>query len=216
MTEKTNQIVKQEDTNTPILQSIGKLSDGIINKSNCKFCQSKNRIEAESEYERVGSIKAVHNLLKSKGDEISYLSVRNHLINHYEKQEENLKLREYSENLSEWMGEEKSRKQTIKERIAIFTRELTIIASETEGKSLDERRKSAEALKKMGDTITLLEDKLEDMEERVAPAIVVINYIQDIVSERIKKSTNNEMKKEYMTLLTELKEKIGGLEIIED
>ena len=122
---KSKAIVKSNNENIfPILENVGKISDQIVSKTNCKFCQSKYRKDAEERYEQVKNIKAVHKFLQEKGEDVAYSSVRNHIYNHYLLHERNMKIKEYGEQLSGWIQEDRRRRGSIIERIAIMEKEM--------------------------------------------------------------------------------------------
>jgi hypothetical protein len=187
--------------------------DGVVNKSNCKFCQSKFRQKAEDEYDKLNNMKIVHKFLQSKGEEISYMAVRNHILIHYKKQERALKLQEYSGELKKWLAMRQDRRASIEGRIAILSNEMVLIAAETVPLSLDERRRSVDAIKKISDTITGLEDKQDEIEGRMEPVYILIENLKNIISSRIKKSTSEEVKRELMSVLEDLSKSVGDLEI---
>ena len=212
MTEN-NSIQKKDENSSPIIKHIDGLNIDIVNKSNCKLCQSKFRLEAEAEYEKSNNMRFVHTLLKSKGDDMCYHSVRGHLLNHYKKQEKAMILKEYADNLKEWLSTGGTRKSALLERIAMFSREMAIIAAETEGLSLESRIKSLEALKKAGDTVTALEDKIDEIDKDMEPVFIIVNEFQNIISKKIKQTQSQEVKGVLASLLEELKEKLGELDI---
>jgi hypothetical protein len=211
MTEITE--IKKAEKLTPMIQHAESLSENVITKCNCKLCNSPFRIEAEEIYEQMNSAKYVWKWLLGKGEKICYLPVRNHIIQHYLKQEQNVKIKSYSEHLKVWVNQKIDKKSSIEERIAMLNNELIIIASETEGLSLEERRRSSEAIRKITDSILMHEEKLDAMDKSIEPIYVVINKLRDIIAEKIKKSSNEEVKKELMSLLEELSASLGDLMI---
>ena len=107
---KSKEIAKKGENIFPILENVDKISDKIIFKQNCKFCQSKHRQEAEEYYEKVRNIKAVHKFLQDLKEDVAYSSVRNHILNHYLIAEKNIKIKEYGERLRGWINEDRKRR----------------------------------------------------------------------------------------------------------
>jgi hypothetical protein len=205
--------IQKVENKPPVLNFIEKNNEEVIFKSNCKFCQSKYRLEAEEKYEQTKNLKSVHQFLLEKGEKVTYLPVRNHIIQHYIKQDRMIKIREYSDDLKMWLSTRTDRRSAIEERIAILNNEMLIIAAETEGQSLDERRKSADALKKVADTIMTSEDKIAEMDKSVEPVFIIVEKLKDIISIRVKKTSSEEVKRELMLLLDDLSESLKDLEI---
>jgi len=190
---KSKALVKSNTNVFPILSNTEKISDKIVNKNNCKFCQSKYRKEAEDRYEQVKNIKVVHKFLEEKGESVAYSSVRNHIFNHYLVHERNIKIKEYGEQLEGWINEDRKRRGSIIERIAIMEKEMATIASNTIGQSLEDQRRNADILKKLSDTITALEDKIEEIDNALEPVEIIVNKLSDIISMEIKNSNSNEV-----------------------
>ena len=89
---------------------------------------------------------------------------------------------------------------------------MLIIASETEGSDIEERRKSAETINKISGEISNIEEKLEKMDKGLEPVYIIIEKIKDIIALRIKKTTDEKMKNEFMSLLDELSVSLAGME----
>lgn len=187
----------------------------VIKKSNCKLCQSEHRAEAEQIWDTKNNYTAIRNFLESKGEKVSITSIRRHILNHYQKQEEDMRLKEYAEDVQKWLSIKQTRKQSLEERIAILRKSLAYIGSETEGKSLNEHRLSADAMKRISDTISSLEDKIEEQEEMMQPAILIISELRNIISDKIKSTDDKQTKEILMSVIEELTEKVGDLEINE-
>lgn len=213
MSDKKNQIVKKGNNSYPLSVNIGKIEDSIINKTNCKFCQSKHRLEAEKEFDKFSNFKAAEKVFINYGEEISYPAIRNHLINHYMVFEKNVKIKEYGEQLFGWVDENRNRRAAMLERIAMMEKEMISIASETAGCRLDEQRKSADAVKKLCDTITAMEEKIAEIDNSMEPVEIVVTKLSDIISIEIKNASNNEVKRALTDILKKLAESVKDLYI---
>ena len=183
----------------------------VFDRKNCKLCQSKNREEAEMAYEDGKSIKAIQNLLSAKGEKISYPAVRNHLIYHYVAQQKNLRLTEYAKDLKKWMENELDRESEIKARIGMLRRQMYLIASETEGSSLEEQRKSADTIKKLMEALMACEEKLDEKNSDMQPVEIVIRNLNDLVNVEIKTAKTDETKKVLGTLLDKLAKSVDSI-----
>ena len=212
--QKCSDIVKKENIIYPILSNIDSNDNLIFNKTNCKFCQSEHRAEAEFEFEKTGSMKAAFRILKEQyKEEITYPAVRNHIINHYLVIEKKIKIKEYGEQLKGWINSERSRRWAMLERVGMLEREMVNIASETNGKDLDEQRKSADSIKKICDAIMALEDKISEMDKTLEPVEIVVTRLSDIISNEIKTSNSNEVKKTLSDIMKKLSESVRDLYI---
>ena len=204
---------KSKESSTPICDYIKGINPDFKPRTNCKFCMSPIRTEAEAEYERTNNIRAVEIFLIKNKESISYNAIRNHIIEHYKKYEIQLRLKEWAEDIPAFMQYGKDRTQILEERKAILTQQMIVIASETEGKSLEDRRKSAEAIKKLSDAITTLEDKIDERELKMEPVFIIIEKLQDIISIRMKSNSSEEVKRELMTVLEQLAESTKTLQV---
>ena len=160
---------------------VGTISDEKITRKNCKCCNSKHRTAAEEIYEQRGSVKAVKRFLDSKGDVISYLAVRNHIHRHYMGQARNSYVKEWANDLGKYAGALGDRKYMILERLAIMRRDMCLIAAESDSVALDERRRSADIVKKLSDGMSTLEDKLDQLDKDLEPVEIVIENIKIIL-----------------------------------
>jgi hypothetical protein len=210
MSKEKNQIVeKKKDGIIAIIDTTE------ISKSNCKFCQSKNRKEAENKFEESGSIKAAANFLREKGDEISYLAVRNHLHRHYLGSDRLQGIKDWAEETVQFRYADSGRKSHLMERIAILRREMCIIASSADSCDMDERRKNADIVKRLSDGISSLEDKISEIDGQKKLVDTIIDSLKDILSVKISKASNEETKNVLMEILEELSDSLADV-MIED
>jgi len=198
---------------TPIVKYIGSMGKEFKPRTNCKTCMSQFRQEAEEQYEKTQNMTAAHNYLIKKGESVTYLAFRNHIIYHYKKHEINMRLKEWAEDIPAFVAQDKNKKATLEERIAILNQQLMIIASQSDNTSLDEKRKSAEATRKLSESILLHEKKIDEMDQAMEPVFIIIEKLKDIVSIRIKNSNNEEIKRELMTVLEQLIESVKDLRV---
>jgi hypothetical protein len=190
--------------------------DLIVNKSNCKFCQSKIRREAEEEYEKTKNIKKVYDFFTSHGESTTYLSVRNHIQLHYLKQEKILKLKEYADDIKEWASIKRTRQQQLMERINMLRREMCLIASETDDTlDINERRSSAMIIYKLSDSITSLEDKIEEMNKEMEPVEIIIERIKNIINIKVNNMNDAKVKQALTEVLHDLSRDVADL-LVED
>ena len=181
----------------------------IIERKNCKLCHSEFKAIAEEMYGEKKGINLIHKYLKKEGVDISYPAVRNHLVFHYNEQQKQIRIQEYGKNLQKWVDRSQNREEALDERIAVLYSQMYNIASETEEESLDEKRKSAEVIRKLVDTITVCEDKLDEIRQKIEPVEIVIKKLHDIVQVQISNARQPETKDILMKVVEELSSNIN-------
>lgn len=218
---KTNaEIVKAGETNivvaddenpnqVPYLFNLDK-----IEKPNCKLCQSELREKAEEIYDnqKRKNYAEIQRKLKDEDDfEINPMSIKNHMIYHHVAVQNNETLQDYADDLQRWVNMQTSRPAALKSRIAIMEREMFKIAQTGEEVDIIERRKNAETVKKLAETILSYEDKLSEYVEEVKPVNLVFNQLRIIVNDELAHVENVKTKKVVSTILNRLHDKIGDM-----
>jgi hypothetical protein len=194
---------------------ISQMNEGIITRSNCKFCKSKYRQQAEEHYELHNhNIRAAYKFLKEKGEKISYRGVRNHLKRHYVERDKLEALSDYAGDLSLWVGRQVNTRQRLVERIAVLEREMFTLAALTEGDSIDERRRTADMLKKLSDGIVTLEQKIYELDTQREPVEMVIDKLRDIIAAKMKNANEHDSKL-LLDVIDELSNAMAGF-LVED
>jgi len=201
---ESKQIKKASDTFIQVVE------DTTINKKNCKLCQSKYREEAEAIFE-TKTMKAAERFLIEKGEQISYLSIRNHLTKHYMGTQRLNSVKEWLEEINKFSDGNYNRRINLHGRINALMREFVVIAAETDGQNLDERRRSSDILKKLSDAISGLEDKVDEIDNEFSVGEIIIENLQELLASRMKRTTSEEVKREFMDLLNDLSENMTGL-----
>ena len=185
-----------------------------IEKSNCKMCQSANRDEAEIRFEeqRMPNYNAIVTWLRNeKNEAITYSSVKNHMVYHFKIKERRESLNEYAEDIRKWTGIQNNTIYSIKKRIAILDREMMIIGAAGEDLPIIERRKNAETLKKLGDSILLYEGKLDEYQQNLKPVMIVIQQLKIIITDEMEQINNLETRKVLVNVLDRLQTSMGDM-----
>lgn len=189
---------------------------GQIVKQKCKLCKCKFREEVEDWYEkqkRKNYSEIQRKLKNEKSTDLSVNAIKNHMLYHYEAANTNLALSEYSQDVQKWVDMQTNRLAALKTRIGILDREMMTIAAGGEGLELTERRKNAETIKKIADTILTYESKLKDYEAYFEPVTAVFNQLQIIIVDEMQHVENNVTKKVLVSVLQRLKENVGTMVI---
>lgn len=215
MAKKAGEIVVSEETVDsniiPYFFSIDK-----IEKPNCKLCQSEFREEAEEIYESQTrkNYTEIKNKLKERHDfDISMPAVQNHIIYHYKITQNNVSLQEYAENIQGWVNMQTNKVAALRARIAVMEREMFSIAQQSEDIDLTERRKNAETIKKLAETILTYENKLSDFHEQAKPVNLIFNQLKIIVNDEMQHIESIKTKKVLSKVLTRLKDSVGDMVI---
>lgn len=207
--QKKNEITTQKQKG--LMSDLAVYTEETISKSNCKVCQCCERKNAEEEYEKTGSIRAVHNLLKNKNVDVSYLAVRNHLHKHYLGEARRTSILEWGEDVSKYASSSMDKRAMMVERIAIMRREMFMIASESDGLAIEERRKNADVIKKLSDGIGTLEDKMNKEGEEYEKMEILVENLKNLLANKIKSANNEAVKRAFMEILQELSDNVNSL-----
>ncbi len=206
---KTNQ---EENEEEPLLIPYTMNDNLRVMKTNCKLCNADCRDEAEAHYEETPNYIALKNWLKDTHSvEISYPAIRNHILFHFKAKQREEYLSEFSEDVAKWRGIQKNRIGCIKNRMAILNREMIIIAAEAEDQTIIERRKSAETMKKIADTLLVYENKLDEYEKTLEPVTIIFNQLKIIISDELKTINSEQSRRILTNVLERLQHKVGDL-----
>ena len=207
-----NSIEVVTDTNKiPYLFSLDK-----IEKANCKLCKSDFRDKAEEIYDnqKRKNYSEIKRRLKDDDDfDISVPAVKNHILYHHKVVQNNASLQEYADDLQKWANMNTNRVSALKSRITILEREMVTIAQQGEDLDIIERRKNAETVKKLAESILAHEDKLKDFQEEVKPVNLIFNQLQVIVKDEMQYIENVKTKKVLSTILSRLQDSVGDMMI---
>lgn len=220
MAKKKTEIIQVEANTVMISNDNTDISPYLFNldrieKPNCIMCQSEHREEIEQMYEDQKEKKnytAIKNRLKDQHDfDISRSALRNHLIRHYGKMNNNIALQEYTEEVQQWVNMQHNRIASMKARVAVLEREYFNIASQSDDIDLFERRKNAECLKKLAETILVYENKMAEYSEEAKPVNVLFNQLTVIVNDEMQHVDSVGSKKLVSKILARLKEQCGSM-----
>ena len=208
--EASQVMITNESNISPYLFNLDR-----IEKPNCIMCQSEYREEVELIYENQKK-KKNYSLIKDKlkndhNFEISRSALRNHLIRHYAQTNNNIVLQGYTDEVQQWVNMQGNRVASMKSRIAAIEKEYFSIASMSDDLDLFERRKSAECLKKLAETMLLLENKLAEFSEEAKPVNVLFNQLTVIVNDEMAHVDNITSKKLVSKILARLKDTCGDI-----
>jgi hypothetical protein len=186
-----------------------------ITRTGCKLCNSELRDKVEETYDaqKKKNWSAIRAMLKKDHDfDIAVTSIRNHILYHYKRTKENESLQEYSEDIQVWMNRQGNKANALRTRIAMLERELFTIAQMGEDLDIIEKRKNAEIIKKLSETILNHEDKLREISEEEEPVVLLIKQLQVIITDEVQNSESSNTKKALSSVLDRLKNSIGDIQ----
>jgi len=182
-----------------------------IVRSDCKLCLSKHRREIEDYFEQSSNITSCHRLLKSKGEDISYRTVRTHLTNHYSAIEQQELVRNFTSELVRWRTVNVDRESRIGTLMAVLERRMIDIAANIDGRGGEETLKATDVLCKLASQILSCQSELDSVRKDKEAVSQFLDQLQDVIRQHIDNSKNHEVKKGLIELVGSLESKIGGL-----
>lgn len=213
----SNDIVKQDEGESQIIPYLKTDDDGQIYHPLCKICNSDFRKEAENFYDNTPNYRALMRWLKDNHNlEISYPSVRNHIVNHHKASQKYLFMEGYAEDVKKWMQMPNERIPALKKRRAILEREMVGLGAENDDKSGDEKRKNIELMKKLADTLLNYDVKIDELYKRMEPVTMVLTQLNIIMTDVVKKAHEDETKEAFDEVLSKLEVAIGDIINAED
>ena len=194
-------------TKSSLQRYVDGLSECPVDVKTCKVCQSEFRARAEAEYEKCNhSVSAALTLLRNLGEDVSKSGVYNHMSKHYDPVVRKDKIQQYAVELDSYLGDQQDRRIQLRERIYIMQRMMYDLAADSNGCSLDDKRKNADVIKKLSDGVTGLEDKIMSLDKSMEPVEVLIERLGIIFRARMKKLSDNNVKSLLMDILTEVQQ----------
>ena len=187
-----------------------------ITKSNCKICKSEHRDYVDDLYEnqqRKNYTAIKHKLKELHNLDASVNSIRNHIQFHYLATQRYESVMDYSEELKQWTSVNVNKIEYLRTKIAMMDREMMMIAQQSDDLDLAERRKNADTIKKLADTILTYESKIDEFQEKMKPVNLVFNQLRIIVNEEMEsvQNSDSETKKTLSKIFSRLKESVGDM-----
>lgn len=155
----------------------------------CKTCSASCRADAEAMFDQTGSYTRVHKYLNTKGVDVSYAAVRNHMLHHYSATNELTLIKEFAEDLPEWENIQHNQLAGLKRALAILEKEMINIQAYAVGLKGAERYKNAETVDKLAKTMLAYRSKIVEQEKKEEPARVILNQLQIILQEEMTDDT---------------------------
>jgi len=207
-----NSIAVSNVTNVNIVPYVFDLER--IEKPNCNLCQCPHRDFAEALYDdqKRKNYSEIKRKLKDEHDfNATVPSIKNHMLYHYKATQDNASMQEHTCDIQKWMNMQTNVVASFRSRIALLERKMFIIDQESEDLDIVEKRKSAETVKKLAETILTYEGKLAEYKEEVKPVKLVFNQLNIIVKDELSHTDNITTKKVLSTILNRLQDSVGNM-----
>lgn len=216
---ETKEVTESSSGKSPAVNDAGyldQLKDNIekivIKKSNCKLCNSPNRLEAEKLYDENKTFKSIHKFLEEQGESYDYKSVCRHFNEHYERQKVNLVVSEYIEGFVSYRVNQVNELDRLETRRDMFEKALLVLAAQNDtAKDMNEIRKNATALKALNDSISSIETQINEIKKENEPIVIVLKTLEVLISEFIQEAESEDIKKALVSLLNDFEERVDGL-----
>jgi hypothetical protein len=167
-----------------------------MTKKACKFCCSENRHKAEEEYSKMsnttGGYLAAHKFLQSKGELISYTSVKNHLIYHFARKELEERIREFGDEMERWTTSRPTREHRLENFIDILYRRIQILESHIDTTDSKDNTRISEVIVKLMDQVNKCQTELDKSRQQIDLVRMFIGKFTKIVQQHMETSTSKE------------------------
>jgi len=187
-----------------------------VNKDNCKLCKFKNRDDIEDYFQRQRrkNYSEIQRKLKADYDfDISVTAVRNHMLYHFRAIQVNESINEFAGDIQSWADAQTDTVGSLRAITAVLEREMMALAAEADELEPSDRRRNAETVKKLAETVLTYRTKMEELSEGAKPVMLMYNQIKVIVSDQVAHARTEETKKAFVEFLRKLKTSVGDLKL---
>ena len=181
--------------------------------SQCKLCSAPAdiRVAAESQYDHRASYRSIERYLAEKDFEISYHAVKNHMIQHYIPGKNVELMKWYANDVARWVNFSKDKETAMKTRIAVLEREMHMLSAQSEDLPLGDRRKNAEQVRKLAETLLSYETRLNDLQNQMGPVQHIFHHLNIIVKDELKRVKSVEAKTLMVDVIDRLQNEVGTM-----
>jgi intracellular sulfur oxidation DsrE/DsrF family protein len=182
-----------------------------IVRAGCKLCLSKYRSEIEDMYDQSKNISQCHRVLKSKGEDISYKAVLNHLTVHYAAIDQQEKVKNFTVELVRWRTDNIDKESRLNTVMAVLERRMIDIAAYVDGRGTEDTLKPTETLCKIASQIMACQNELESARMHKEGMAHFVEQVKSVIKNHVETSKNNEVKRGFIDLVSSLEKQIGGI-----
>lgn len=206
------ELSKIEQTYNDLFKSVNELDqNNIIMRPNCKFCNHPLRHDAEKKWEKVsGSYPPVKKMFESweqdnpnySGGAMNMQNIRNHLLTHYAKQEQQLWLTEYAKECQTYMNHKIDQDRRFEMLRAVIEKQLFEIGSNP---TLDVLKKSDQMVK-MTKMVLEIDECQAKLRGDLKPVHVVTERFMNVWLHVISQQDDEKTRLSLMSALDEFQE----------
>lgn len=214
MSEDKLPLAKSEQLYQDYFKELSKLQqDDIICRPNCKFCVHPARQGAEQKWEQTGIYASVERYFEDyrkknpEAPQMSFLNIKNHLLNHYEQQQKKVWLREYSDRLLSVMNKRVTDEQRMDLMKQQFEMKLHEIASDP---TLDPF-KQADAMTKLAKVILDIAVTGAKLRGELQSVHLVTEKLTNVWVSMVQGQNDPRIKKILLDSLDEFQDHLEGL-----
>lgn len=199
-----------DNTYQALFKQVTKLDkDNLIVNGNCKFCTHPIRHEAEKKWEEFhGSYVPVRKMFEDWEKEhpeyptMNTQNIRNHITQHYAKQEQKLWLQEYANSCQEYMNVKISQDRRFEMLRVIMEKQLLEIASNP---TIDISRK-ADQMVKLGNMLLSIEECQGKLRGDIKPINIITERFTNVWLHLINSEQDDSVKHKLMGALDQFQE----------
>lgn len=212
LTENESGVVADSPNATYLEKLKDNVDSVVVNKPNCKLCNSPNRLDAEKLFDQNKTFKSIHIFLEAQGESYDYKSVCRHFNEHYTRQRINLIVQEYIDGFVDYRVDQVNDLDRLETRRDMFEKALIVLAAQNDTTTnMSEFRKNATALKALNDSVSSIESQMNEIKKENEPIIIVLKTLEVLISDAIRDSDSDEIKNALVSLLSDFEERVDGL-----
>lgn len=175
-------LVKEEKHYSNIMDFAKNLTCEPVIKTNCKLCNSVHRKEAEDLYADGKSPHFIWKFLKTKNEEVSSNAVHNHFSKHYQKPIQELRIKEYAENLEEYSKIRMNEEERLNIYSSVLDQQIHSLGSAINSNNIDDMRKSQDTLIKLIDQAVKVQERIRSMRQENEPIKILVQRLNNVIS----------------------------------
>jgi len=182
-----------------------------IISSRCKLCNSQNKEEAEALYDQRRNMSMVQRFLDKKGEKISQNAISAHMRNHFGSSKTISSLKWYDRDVGLWDRLPYNRERSIRRWMSILTRELHIVASQSDILPLEDRRRNVEQVRKIIETLANCDTQLHELQVQKEPVQLIFKQLNIIVQDKLKENDDPQVRTFIVDVLEKLQQEAGDI-----
>lgn len=211
--EKT-EMVKAEPKFNDFQSFAGSLAEEFVPVPTCKLCNSSSRVEATEKFRKGVNASLIHKwLTDEKKEEISYVAVNNHFKNHLERTQNNLNLKEYSEQLAKWSEFNSDTEALFNRYIKMFDMEVMNLMAKNPSLDAAEVRRNLETAAKIAALQSSYREQLQKMQLEKGRVELIIMSLNRIIQVKVNTTDSPEVKSVLQDVIEQLSKEVGDLSV---